>query len=464
MDRLFRPIDIASLVFFRIAFGILAMTECMGLFFYYHLYERTFEPDGFQFKYYGFEWVQVFPEPYMSIFFSFITICAILIALGKWYRWVTPLFAIGFIYAFLLEKTHYLNHGYLICWLSVVMIFLPANRAFSMDVAKKPGMRRTKIPAWCVFLLAFLMGVVYFYGGLAKINPDWLQAYPMRIWLKARDDMFLLGPIWGNEITAWIMSYGGMIFDLSVAFLLIFKRTRLWAFFFVLFFHVTNAIIFNIGAFPWLSIALTLLFFPADLPRRWIAWAGKRIKLVDRLKIAWDKKVGYTPANTLPIWQESERWRRAISTGLILVAAFHLLYPLRHHLIPGNVAWTEEGHRYSWRMMLRSKYGRGNLTVKDSNTGATFVINPRDSLSRDQYYDVVSHPDMLLQYAHHLRDQYEERLGNEVEVYADIRLRLNGRKFQDYVKEDVNLAKEEWSFFKPSHWIVPFDPTRERID
>jgi vitamin K-dependent gamma-carboxylase len=457
MHRLFSPIDIASLVFFRIIFGLLAMAEVMALFFYYHLKERSFEPDGFQFKYYGFEWVQPFPEPFQSIFFSVVIICAICVAMGKWYRYTAPLFAIGFIYAFLLEKTHYLNHGYFLCWLAVVMCFLPANRAFSMDVVQNPAIRRKTIPLWCIAILCFLMGVVYFFGGIAKINPDWLQAMPLKMWLQYKSDMPVLGGLWEQEWVAWFMAYGGLSLDLFVAFFLLIPRTRIYAFGFAVFFHLTNVIIFKIGVFPWLSIGLTLLYFPPSTPRRWVEFLASRIGFVRRWQQRWNERFAANPIPDTPIWQTAPHYRTAITAALICIGLFHVTYPLRHHLIPGNVAWTEEGHRYAWRMMLRSKQGRAQLTVEDSQTGETWVINPRDSLSRDQANDVVSHPDMLLQYAHHLRDQYQERLGNKVAVYADVRLRLNGRSYQDYIDSDVDLAQEDWSFFRHSEWILPFE-------
>jgi len=135
LKRLFTEVDIASLVFFRILFGTLAFADIMGLWTYYHLWEGDFNPHKFQFKYYGFEWVQPIPEPFMSIFFLLLLSAAVLITIGYKYRASTTALFLGFTYVFLLEKTHYLNHGYLFCWLSFVMIFLPANRDFSKDVA-----------------------------------------------------------------------------------------------------------------------------------------------------------------------------------------------------------------------------------------------------------------------------------------------------------------------------------------
>lgn len=458
MNFLFKPIDIAPLVFFRVIFGILGFADLMGTWVYYHLQKNAFDPEKFQFRYYGFEWLPSLPEPYMSIFFISMLFFSLFIAIGLWYRFATVFFFFGFTYTFLLEKAHYLNHGYLFCWICFVMIFLPANKAFSMDVLLKPGLRQKQIPYWPIFLLIFMMGVVYFFGGIAKINPDWLIGMPLKLWLKHKANLFLIGPIIAQEWMAYFMSYGGLVLDLFVAFFLLMKRTRLWAFFFVLFFHLMNLMIFNIGIFPALSISLTLLFFAPDFPRNVINYLRQRIQLIAKLEAWWDKQLESRNRQSIGAdhyWQNALSYRPIIKTTIIIVCLTHLLLPLRHHLFPDNVAWTEEGHRYSWRMMLRSKNGYGQYIVVKSD-GTKERIKPRDHLDGKQKRKLFTHPDMILQFAHRLRDQYAEK-GETVEVYAEIKAKLNQRDYQQYIKPDVDLAKVEWSMFKHSDWIVPFE-------
>ena len=272
MNRLFRPVDIASLVFYRIAFGVLAVADTLGIFIYYHLYKDEFNPANFQFGYYGFEWVTVFPEPWMTLYFLVLLSAGVCIGLGRFYRVATVVFFLGFTYGFLLEKAHYLNHGYFFCWLSFVMIFLPAHREVSGDVLADPRLRRARIPLWCVVLPAFLMGVVYFFGGIAKLNADWLQAVPLARWIAYKKDLPLVGPLLELPYTGYFMAYAGAFLDLFVVPMLLWRRTRVAAVLLLLFFHLTNTVIFQIGIFPWLSLAMTVLYFPPDLPRRWWRW------------------------------------------------------------------------------------------------------------------------------------------------------------------------------------------------
>ena len=484
LKRLFTPVDIASLVFFRIVFGILAFADVTGLWTYYHLYENDFDPTGFRFKYYGFDWLEPLPEPLMSAFFVLLLIATVFIAVGYKYRASCALLFTGFTYVFLLEKTHYLNHGYLFCWLSLVMTFLPADREFSKTVHDNPTLRRGTVPYVNLFVLQALMAIVYFYGGLAKINSDWLlHASPLKMWIGSKSDMPLLGWLWKQELTAWVMSWSGMLLDLFIVLLLLFRKTRIPALIFIIFFHLTNTILFKIGIFPWLSISLTLLFFPPSRPRLWIVWLEKKLKIVGKIKAWWNRKVGdnsqeseiITDFALLRGKESATGWKETFAAGRLLPASYseqrkkvvlvmlgllltvHLALPFRQYLYPGPTAWTEEGHRYSWRMMLRQKRGFGKFYVKTAASSERIKVHPRDFLNKKQLRKMYTHPDMILQFAHFLRDKYSAEGHTDVEVYADIRAGLNGRPYQMYTDTTVNLANEEWSMWRHTEWIEEFE-------
>ncbi len=452
---LFRPTDIASLVFFRLVFGILGFADLMGVWTYYHLYKGYFDPEKFHFHYLGFEWVRPLPEPLMSLFFIGLMVAAICIVVGWRYRICTVIFALGFTWIFLMEKALYLNHGYLFCWISFLMIALPAHRNWSLDVIRQPSLRLETIERWQLWALPFLMGVVYFYGGIAKINPDWLNANPLHSWLKNASDMPLLGWLWKQKITAYVMAWSGMLLDISAPFLLLFRKTRGWALGFILLFHLVNTLIFQIGIFPWLSIALSLLFFPPDLPRRWFGFLKEKFRKMERLEAWWESKFMMESEDLVRKNFEkiSPHQIIPIKIMLSLLVAVHLLVPLRHHLFEGDVAWTEEGHRYAWRMMLRSKQGYGYFTIKNTATGEESKIKPEDYLTDRQFEKVFTHPDMILEFAHYLRDLWKRRGVPETEVRATIRVKLNGRAAKPFVNDEIDLAKERWDWLRETRWI-----------
>ncbi len=215
LRRLFTPVDIASLVFFRVAFGALMLWEVLRYFEYGWIGNYWITP-VFHFTYFGFEWVQPWPGNGMYLHFIALGVLAGCIMLGLFYRVAATLFFLGFTYIFLLDQAQYLNHFYLICLVSLVMIFVPAHRSFSLDAWRRPEIRSGATPAWAVLILAAQMGIVYFYGGLAKLNADWLRGEPMGSWLAPGAEWPIIGPLFTQWWSGHFFSYGGLFFDLLI--------------------------------------------------------------------------------------------------------------------------------------------------------------------------------------------------------------------------------------------------------
>ena len=269
-------------------------------------------------------------------------------------------FFLGITFCFLLDQALYLNHFYLICLFSFLLIFVPANRAFSIDAWLHPQMRTDQVPAWTLWILRGQMGIVYFYGGIAKISPDWLRGEPMRMWLAESTDLPIVGRFLQENWAVYLISYGGLLLDLLIVPLLLWRRTRVAAFCLVVGFHLANARLFSIGIFPWFAIAATALFLSPDWPRRMFAVLSRTPILRESSNRAAD------PQQNKPL-------------VLILIAtysAIQLLVPFRHLLYPGNVAWTYEGHLFSWRMKLLDRDARARFFVSDPNTGVTREVDP----------------------------------------------------------------------------------------
>jgi len=340
-DKLFEPVDIASLVFFRVSFGLIMLWE---VFRYWPRIEWNYLIPIFHFKYYGFEWVKVLPGDGMYYLFVMLGILAVLITLGLFYRVASILFFFGFIYVFLLDQTYYLNHFYLVCLFSFLLIFTPCNRSSSLDALINPTKRSQFIPAWCVWLLRAQIGIVHFYAGLAKLNPDWLHGEPMRAWLAERASYPVLGQFFTEEWAVYLFSYGGLGFDLLIVPLLLFRKTRVIGYIWVIIFNSLNAYLFKIGVFPWLMMSATLIFFSPGWPRQFLA-------TVQQKKLYLEEE-----AASIPAFSHFYRFSTILFVAVYLT--FQLIMPLRHYLYPGNVSWTEEGHRFSWRMKLNRKTKR----------------------------------------------------------------------------------------------------------
>jgi vitamin K-dependent gamma-carboxylase len=433
LRRLFSTCDIASLVAFRIGFGTLMFIEVLR--FAPYIGSTYVDPD-FHFTYFGFEWVRPWPGVGMYLHFGALALAALCIALGLCYRAAAFVFFLGLSYVFLLERATYLNHIYLLALLSFLLIFVPTHRAFSLDALLRPRIRSRTAPLWALWLVRAQIAIPYTYGGVAKLNRDWLHGQPLLLWLEHEGERPLIGPLLAQDWVAYLFSYGGLALDLLVVPGLLWSRTRPFAFALVALFHLTNHVVFEIGIFPWVMIAATTIFFPPDWPRRLLA----------RLGVA----VPPAPAPSPPPPRLGPRHRTILALGSAYLA-WQLLFPLRHWLYPGDASWTEEGHKFAWRMKLRDKEGTTRFYALDRDTGEIWEVDPRPHIERWQYRAMQGQPEMILQFAHHLADRlYAE--GRDVEIHVVDRTSLNGRRPQPLVDPDVDLTAVAPSL-RPAPWI-----------
>lgn len=465
----------------------------------YRWVERYFAGLEFQFKFWPFTFVEPWPGDGVTIHIYLMAAVAFLAMVGLFYRFSAALFFFLITYLFLLDQARYLNHLYLVCLLACLLIFVPAHHTFSVDALWRRKIASSTVPAWSLWILMFQVGIVYFYGGIAKLNGDWLQGEPLRDWLSSRTDFPLIGPLFTFEPVVWTMTYGALFLDLFVVFLLLFRRTRIFGFVGLLVFHFMNSRLFGIGIFPWTMIVATMLFFQAAWPRQmWtdIRSGGRRQLLILIVGFA----LGFLIGGYLP---EDFSYMRALIGGLgVAVAAYHLdepfrhrpgratrhrrvdletsghsqpitkadkwivlflafwvvlqlLIPLRHFLIPGDVNWTEEGHNFSWRMKLRDKDSEGYFVITDPVTGDSWEENPRDHLTSFQTAKMTSRPDLIVQFAHYLQEINHIEGEEDVEVRAEIWSSLNGRPAQPLVDPAVDLTKVPYPWLGPADWILP---------
>lgn len=432
ISSLFRPADISSIVFVRIAFGLLLFAKVGSHLFTGYIDQVWLGPD-YHFTYYGFHWVKVLPANYMYALVAGVSVSALFIALGFLYRISAVIFFAGFSYLFLLDQAVYLNHYYFVILVSFILIFIPANRYFSVDSLIWPKIKRAWISNWCLWLLIFQISVVYIFGGIAKLNMDWLQGWPLWIWLNESN----IGS-YNKEILVYALSYGGLLFDLLIVPLMLYRRTRLFGFILAIVFHMTNKLLFNIGIFPYFSIVMTTLYFSPDWPRRIVG------SLLQQASPA-QRSIKITDLNPR---------QKAVLIVLSVFVAFQLLMPIRHFFYPGNVSWTEEGHNFAWHMKLRDKSGSIKYQIRDPKTGNTWGLDPEIYLTQRQRRKLATRPYLAIQFAHYIENQFKEMGYENVEVRAKARVSLNGRKKQFIIDPNTDLTMHNDSLM-PAPWILP---------
>ena len=413
--------SVAPLAVLRIAFGAILFISTIRFILKGWIASFYVEP-VFHFTFYGFGWVRPFPATGMYMVFGLMALSSLFIALGLFYRWAVTLFLLCFTYVELLDKTYYLNHYYFVTSFTFLLLLVPANRYWSFDVRRRPQKKITVVPAWTIQIFQAQLLLVYLFAGLSKLTSDWLfHAMPLRIWLRANSGIPLMDKVW----VAYVFSWFGAIFDLTIGFFLLYRKTRPAAYIVVVLFHLATAWLFKIGMFPYIMIAATLIFFP--------------------LKTAEEKLV----------WRLNGWKRKGVGIVLSLYFAMQLLLPLRFLLYPGNLLWTEQGYRFSWRVMLMEKSGTSYFYVKDPVTGRKGEVNNHEFLTAFQERQMATQPDMILQYAHYLGVFYQQRGIANPEITVESYVTLNGSGTRLYIDSTVNLASQPDNLL-PKTWILPF--------
>jgi len=327
--------EAAPLAVFRIFFGIMMLLSIVR-FWSNGWIEKLYLEPKFHFSYHGFEWI----KPLGIFTYAIFIVCAlaaILVALGYKYRLAMVFFFLSFTYIELMDKTTYLNHYYFISLLSFVMLFLPANAYYSVDAKLDENSRFQYLPQWNIDVLKLLLGIVYVYAGLAKLNSDWLlEAMPLKIWLPSKYDTPLIGHLTGQSWLPYAFSWIGALYDLAIPFLLLWKPTRWFAFGLVVVFHVLTRVLFPIGMFPYIMIVSVLIFFDATLHHKILNVASKTFKI---------NKKCFDNGRIL-----NERPTPLVKTKYAVLGLFFILQlaiPWRYLAYPGELFWTEEGYRFS---------------------------------------------------------------------------------------------------------------------
>lgn len=454
---LFSAESAVSLAVFRILWGALMAWESWRYLANGWIHRYYVEPT-FLFKYPGFGWVERLEAPGMLVVAVAMVVSGALVSVGLAYRAGSAVFFLSHTYTFLLGASNYLNHGYLICLLAGLMILAPAHRTLSVDAILRPRIAAAVVPAWSRALLRVQLGIVYVYGGIAKLNADWMIHHqPVRRWMQGSADRVPapLHDLVASEGFTVFVAIGGVAFDLLIVPALLWKRTRPLAALASVGFHLCNMQLFSIGVFPWLMLAATTLFFEPDWPLR-VPGLGRHIR----------RAVGWITGRAEGV-AETVRWAGVWSKLWVAWVAVQLLVPLRHVLHRGDVAWTEAGHYFAWRMKLRSKRGSVHYRLVDTVSGETWTVDPADELSKRQVRKMAGKPELIRQYANHLVRRYREQEGRVVEVYVEAFASLNYRASQRFIdpEQEIGHAPASWGSYDwvlPMQWSEPPHPGAAR--
>jgi hypothetical protein len=429
---LFKKTDIAPLAVFRILMGLLMAAEGFGAILTGWVRRNYVEPE-FTFNFIGFDFLQVLVGPQAYVVYFLLGVFGLGVAAGYRYRLSIIGYTLLWTAVYLGQKTSYNNHYYLLMLVCMLFCIIPAHRFASADVKSGRVPKATAVPYWTVWIFKVLLLIVYLYASLAKFYPDWLEGKPIELFLSGKKDWPVLGPLVDKHWFIMLLSYGGIAFDALIIPGLWYKPTRKVAFAFAIFFHLFNSIVFHIGIFPYMMLITSVLFFEQETIR----------SLFFRNSI--DLKS-----------QKMYRGLKPQTVKLLLYPflAVMILLPLRPFYFPGSSHWTEKGHRLSWHMMLRSKYGRITFKVYSQEGKFLKFVDPYNEVWGKHARRMATRPDMAWQYVQRLKEEFLQKGHKNVEIYATSDVSLNGRNYQPLIDGDANLTEAEWSVFGHDEWIL----------
>lgn len=468
----FEPVDGSTIQVFRVLFGAVMIVEVLRV---WAVANTEFPEIEFRPTWGWMRWVRDWPQPDLNLFAPILLGCLAAVTVGIFTRIAAAVFAVVYGGVFLLDPSHFNNHYVLITLLGGCLVVVRSSGGFSLE----SRLRSTVpiVPRWQLALLQGHFVLVYFYGGLAKLTPDWLHGEPAGAWLANHARSPLLGPLVTLPGAVEVIAWGGLVFDLAIPFLLLWSRTRPVAIALTVVFHLANSMMYRIGPFPWLCLAANVLFLRPDTPRRWWErWHGAESRAEDSAQP--------TPSAVEP----RSRW---VPWVLGAYAIVHLVVPFRHHLCRGNVDWTEECKAFSWRMMVSLKSTFLEVSVYDPATEREWVVDGRGrvlaatggslvgtrrllklpngtgvlvpsrflSVRQAGNRGVEGNPRLLHQWAEFLAEEARGLGIDHPVIRARCVASLNGRPFQWLVDPDVDLLTATVPVFGTPEWVVPLRPS-----
>jgi vitamin K-dependent gamma-carboxylase len=430
-NRLLLEVDNAPLIIFRIFFGLLVACESFGAILTGWVYKNFIAPK-FTFTHIGLEWIKPLPGYGMYFYFCAMGLLGLMIMAGYKYRLSIIAFTALWTASYLMQKTSYNNHYYLLIVISTMLVFLPANRYASIDAVHNPAIKKFTMPAWCSLVMIAQITIVYVYASLAKFYPDWLNGTFTKI-LFEEYLTFTNNEGVKNAFYVFI-AYAGIAFDLLIVPLFLYKRTRTMALIASVIFHIFNSITLKIGIFPFFALGFVVFFYPSEKIRR----------------LFFKKK---PPVVSQAVDTEGKNILYYLFVPFLLL---QMLLPLRHYFIEGDVLWTEEGHRLSWRMMLRQRSGNTVFKVVDKKAGLTEFYKSEGAITSKQKFIMDTKPDMIWQMAQKIKKEYNAK-GRDVAVYADTWVSINKKPAKMLIDPNVDLATAKWDHIKHNKWILLYD-------
>jgi len=472
-SKLLSPVPTMPLAFFRVVYGGILVVFAFKYFYYGRIFRLYIEP---KLLFPMLPWVPRLPGLWMYLPFLGLLLGAIGIFLGWRFRFHAWLFCVSWFYIFVIDVSKYNNHYYLILLLAILLAVTGSHRWLSLDARRSQTLKSDVLPYWQLFLFQFQVFILYFYGGIAKLHPKWIDGTIMTSLMSGVGEHPILWFL-ASPTIVFFWTYMGLAFDLLVGFFLFWKPTRKWALLSCVFFHLFNEFVLfssqvtqsTIGMFPMMGLAMCLFFVDREM---FLSFFLRVRDVFDRLlrQMGIETRGSKFSIRDFAVqksaYGKSDRW---VLTFVGLYMGVQVLLPFRSCLFPDSL-WTREGFLFAWTMKM-STYSKQNFirfTVKDAVSGFSWDVDVREHLTYFQYQKMCHSPYMAWLYAQYLSDlyaqdkdlQYAWKLRRmttlpDPQVYVTKSgVSLHSFTTQPLISPDVDLAHVTYSYWRHNEWIL----------
>lgn len=429
-----RSITSEKIALFRIFFAVVLFLQA-GNFYRIDFIQKDVIDPVLHFQYPYLNFIKVLDPSIMYGLLILMFISSLMMLIGFRSRIFSALYFLAFTYLFLIDKGYYNNHYYLISLLLLLMCFINSDTSLSILKTKKVNY------AWEEYILIFQFSLVLIFAGFNKINAWWLVHHePVHHILLAKAELSQ-SSFWNFKGIEYLMVWGGLFFDLLIVPMLLWSKTRTIAIVLFLFFNGMNTVIFynigEIGIFPLLMLSSLILFIPSTSIRE---------KLT--------KWFGYYPKSNKDL-KKSGGLSYFSKAVLLVYVSIQLLMPFRHHFYQGNVDYTGEGQRFSWRMKSVYKNFEIAFRLEDEKRGISARLDPRTILTVKQYTNLGYYPELIIPVSENLRKAAKAKGVSNPKIYAEYKVGFMGLPLQYIIDPTIELKTIKYEPFRHSSWILP---------
>lgn len=412
--------NLLSLAIFRICFGILSAVMFIDLLANGGI-EHYFITPAFHFKYLFLEWVPVPGKNVVYLITTLLILCSVCISAGVLYRLSCFVFFVLFGLLLFSEYSFFKHHYYLVFLLSILFLFTNTNSILSLSASKNT------MPFYQLMVFRIQMVIPYFFGGISKLfNPEWTNGSTTKAILISKN----LSNTQLLDALNMVMTWGGLCFDLLIAFLLFNRKTRLIGFVLAISFNLSNFFVFNIDIFPLLMISSLVLFIDR-FPEKIVSRFKTEVKNTSTEKKVFTKYI------------------------LIVFLGVQLFISLRHFFIKGSVYQTGEGYNGGWHMIDALKKNEIIFKVKDIENKIEYEVRAEDYFTRRQISAMGRFPELLPQAAAFLKTKAAFWNVKEPQISAKVTVASNFNKAIPVIREDIDLCSVSNKFLEHNEWIYP---------